>query len=172
MHEARPAFFGIPNLISAARFPLAALFPLADDVVRIAIVVAAAATDWVDGRIARHTGQVTRGGELLDPIADKTFMLVVLLTLVLEQRLPVWTLPLLLTRDIGVAIGAAIVLLRGTPARMSARKPGKVVTWLQFTGIACILIFPATAPWVAVPVAVAGLYALVDYRRALDSPSG
>ncbi|MGH7444027.1 MAG: CDP-alcohol phosphatidyltransferase family protein, partial [Longimicrobiales bacterium] len=104
----------VPNAISALRLPLAALFPLTGSLpLRIAVVTLAAASDWIDGRLARASSRVTRLGELLDPIADKTFMASVLITLAVEGRLPVWTLPLLLTRDLGVALGALVRAARG-----------------------------------------------------------
>jgi cardiolipin synthase (CMP-forming) len=160
----------LPNAISAVRFPLAALFPVAGGAVRIALVVAAAASDWIDGRVARGTRQVTTLGAVLDPIADKAFMLVVLITLGAEGALPLWALPLLLLRDIGVALGALVLAARRRTASMPARRAGKVVTWLQFSVLGAMLVWPATGPWLAPAVGVAGLYALADYARVLPAP--
>jgi CDP-diacylglycerol--glycerol-3-phosphate 3-phosphatidyltransferase len=129
------------------------------------IVILAAASDWVDGRLARANQQVTRAGEVLDPIADKAFMLAALLTLGIEGWIPLWSLPLLLSRDLGVILGAAIAAARGFRGRMPARRAGKVVTWLQFGAIAAILVWPDLARWLAPAVAVAGLIALRDYAR-------
>lgn len=157
----------LPNVISAARFPLAALFPLTGGAVRITVVAVAAVSDWVDGRLARRTRRVTRLGEVLDPIADKTFMLVVLVTLAVEGALPLWALPLLLTRDIGVAAGALVLAARGRRVRTPARRPGKAVTWLQFGAIGAMLFWPHVGAWLAPAVGAAGLYALQDYARAV-----
>ena len=137
-----------------------------------AIAGAAAATDWLDGRLARGSGQVTRLGELLDPIADKTFMVVALVSLAVRGMLPLWTLPLLLARDIGVAVGALFVLARGTRVRMPARRPGKIVTWVQFASIGLLLLWPAGAMWVAPAVGAAGLWALWDYALAIGRNTG
>ncbi|MGH7504134.1 MAG: CDP-alcohol phosphatidyltransferase family protein [Longimicrobiales bacterium] len=160
--------FNLPNAITAVRFPAAVLFPLvADPGGRLAILAAAAASEWSDGRLARAQGQVTRTGELLDPIADKIFVLVVLVTLGVEGRIPLWTLPLLLTRDIGVTLGAVTLAPRGVRRRITARPAGKLVTWLQFTAIGTMLLWPGTARWMAPVVAAAGLFALQDYARSL-----
>jgi cardiolipin synthase (CMP-forming) len=159
----------LPNAISAARFPLAVLFPAVGETLRIAVVAVAAVSDWIDGRLARGTGQVTAAGEVLDPVADKAFMLVVLVTLGVEGALPLWTLPVLLTRDIGVALGAGLLRLRGRRVRMPARRAGKLVTWLQFLAIGVLLLWPATGQWVAPVVGVAGLYALRDYAASLPA---
>ena len=158
----------LPNAISVLRFPLAALFPFVTDLSgRIAIVALAAFTDFLDGRLARSTDRVTRAGELLDPIADKTFMVAVIVTLVVEGRLALWTLPLLLVRDIGVALGAVVLVLRGTRVRMPSRRAGKIVTWAQFAAIGVILLWPEAAVWVAPAIAIAGLVALRDYVLAV-----
>jgi cardiolipin synthase len=173
--RARPqglrAGVNLPNAISAVRFPLAALFPVTGGAVRIAVVAAAAASDWLDGRLARRTRRITRLGEVLDPIADKIFMLVALVTLGVEGALPLWALPLLLTRDIGVALGAMVLAARGRTVRMPSRPAGKLVTWLQFAAIGALLIWPATGPWLAPAVGAVGLYALRDYARALPPPA-
>lgn len=161
--------FNLPNAMSALRFPMAVLFPFMGWSGRIILVAAAAGSDWIDGRLARRTRRVTQLGEVLDPVADKTFMLVVLVTLAVERALPLWTLPLLLLRDIGVAIGALVLIARGRRVRMAARPAGKLVTWLQFAAIVTMLIAPQTGPWLAAAVGAAGVYALRDYARAVPS---
>ena len=159
----------LPNAISAARFPLAVLFPVAGETLRLAVVAVAAVSDWIDGRLARGTGQVTIAGEVLDPVADKAFMLVVLVTLGVEGALPLWTLPVLLTRDIGVAFGAGLLAMRGRRVRMPARRTGKLVTWLQFLAIGVLLLWPAAGLWLAPVVGAAGLLALRDYAASLPA---
>lgn len=164
---AAPSWFNLPNAISLTRIPMAAGFVLVDGFpARFAIVALSAVSDWVDGRLARRSGRVTRAGELLDPIADRTFMIAALVTLAVERTVPLWTLPLLLLRDIGVMLGGALILAIRPGARLPARRAGKRVTWLQFLALAVIVFWPAVAPWVAVPIAVLGLLALRDYARA------
>jgi len=162
----------LPNLVSILRFPLAALFVAADGIgARFVAVALAALTDWVDGPLARRTGTASRTGEWLDPLADKTFMVAALITLVLERGIALWTLPLLLLRDIGVALGALVLLVRRERATLAARRLGKWVTWMQFLAIGAILLRPALAPWTALPLATLGAAALVDYGRALRAGS-
>ncbi len=161
----------LPNALSIARFPLAALFPLMDGVpARLAVVAAAAATDWIDGRIARAQHTTSRSGALLDPVADKTFMAVALGTLAVEGRVPVWALPLLLTRELGVVIGGLVLAAAGRRSWVRARGPGKATTWAQFAAIAAILLAPAAAIVAAPMVAVLGMFALYDYARAVREP--
>lgn len=159
----------LPTAITLVRFPLAVAFPLVESLAgRVLIVGTAAASEWLDGRVARATGQVTQSGELLDPIADKTFVVAVLVTLALEGAIPLWTLPLLLTRDIGVTLGAIVIAARGVRTRLPARPPGKVVTWLQFVAAGTMLLWPRTAAWAAPAIAAAGIIALIDYARAVQ----
>ena len=111
----------LPNLISALRFPLAVAFVLVDGLTaRLLLVVAAGVSDWIDGPLARATGSTSRIGEWLDPVADKFFMVVAIVTLTVEIGLPLWVLPLLLLRDIGVVTGAAILALRRRRLRSTA----------------------------------------------------
>lgn len=157
----------LPNVLSALRLPLAAAFPLVHGLpARLAIVLVAAATDWIDGRLARARGQVTRLGALLDPLADKAFVITVLATLVVEGRVPIWAVALILVRDIGVLVGGAALMVAGSARPTSARPAGKLVTWLQFGGLAVLLFWPGAAAWIAPPIAIAGVVAIRDYARA------
>jgi CDP-diacylglycerol--glycerol-3-phosphate 3-phosphatidyltransferase/cardiolipin synthase len=166
----RQAWLNIPNAISLLRLPLALLFVLANaQPARVGVVLLAGASDWVDGRIARSAGTRTRLGALLDPLTDKVFMLTVFATLLIEQRVAWWVVALMLVRDIGVAIGALGVLALRRSTRYGARRPGKLVTWLQFLGVLILLLVPSAAPAVAITVALVGLYALEDYRRAMQA---
>ena len=61
------------DLLSGARIPLAVAFPLAPDRWRMVILATAAATDLLDGVLARRFGSSALG-TLLDPVADKLFM--------------------------------------------------------------------------------------------------
>lgn len=163
----------LPNLISALRFPLAALFVVFDDTsARLAVVAVAAVSDLIDGRLARATGSASRTGEWLDPVADKVFMVVAIVVLTIERGLPLWILPLLLLRDIGVVLGALVLALIGRRARVPARKAGKWVTWLQFLAVGAILLAPGLAAWIAPPVALVGVVALRDYGRAVFRETG
>ena len=162
----RPSWCNTPNAISATRFPLALLFVTAGSAtLRVVVVAVSALSDWIDGKLARDRQQVTRTGEVLDPIADRAFMITVLVTLAVERTIPLWTLPLLLLRDAGVILGAAAVWAVRPRARLEARRPGKRVTWLQFAAAAAILLWPPLARWVAPAIALLGVIALVDYGR-------
>ena len=161
----------LPNLISALRFPMAAAFVLMDGAVtRVLLVAAAGVSDWADGRLARATRSTSRTGEWLDPLADKVFMVAAVIAVTLDARLPLWVPTLILLRDIGVAAGAALFALLRRPAPLRARRVGKWVTWLQFVAIGAVVLRPALAVWVAPPIGLLGVLALLDYTRSARPP--
>jgi phosphatidylglycerophosphate synthase len=76
--------WSLPSALSLARLPLAAVFPLAaNEIVAVTLLVAAAATDVLDGWCARRLGRVTFTGTLLDPLMDKLFVVGVVTSLTL-----------------------------------------------------------------------------------------
>jgi CDP-diacylglycerol--glycerol-3-phosphate 3-phosphatidyltransferase/cardiolipin synthase len=169
----RHYWLNLPNAISSVRVPLAAAFVFIESLPwRLGIVSVAAASDWLDGVLARRTGRTTRTGELLDPIADRTFMVTALVSLALSGYLPPWSLPLLLVRDIGVVVGGAVILARNPRARLRARPAGKRLTWIQFAAIGLLLLVPGLVVWVVVPVSLLGVLALLDYARNAGLVSG
>ena len=158
----------LPNLISAARIPLAVLFVALDSTLaRLIVVVIAGVSDWADGRLARSTGSVSSTGIWLDPVADKIFIITCVVALTLDVGLPLWVLPLILLRDIGVLLGALWLIALGRRKGSPARPAGKWVTWLQFVALGVILLRPSLALWIAPAVALLGLLALRDYARAV-----
>lgn len=159
--------FTWPNVISVARIPLAAAFVIAEsDAARLGIVVAAALSDFIDGKLARGTGHRTRSGEFLDPVTDKLFMLTVLATLVWEGSLGVWALILILARDLYATAAFIVAGIFRLPIRFRSRMSGKVVTTLQLLTVLAVLAWPESVMAVVVVTGAAGLWAIVDYTRA------
>lgn len=102
--RARDRVLTVPNLISFARLagvPLFLYLFLVVDQVGWAVTVLAigGTSDWIDGYLARRLGQVSRLGELLDPLADRLYILATLLAFVVRDVVP-WQLAVaLLARD-------------------------------------------------------------------------
>ena len=98
-----------PNVISAFRIALIPVFValIVDEdtttagLVLFGIVVA---TDWVDGTIARRTGQVSDLGKVLDPVADRLAIAAGLIALVLRGVFPLWAAAAILVRDVIVLV--------------------------------------------------------------------
>jgi len=106
----------VPNLLSALRllgvpvFLWLVLGPEADGAAVLLLVVSGA-TDYLDGVIARRWNQVSRVGQILDPLADRLYILATLLGLGLRGIVPWWLLALIVARD--VVLGVWLLVLRG-----------------------------------------------------------
>jgi cardiolipin synthase (CMP-forming) len=106
----------LANALTALRLVLAPVFLVlyvgGGRLRALAAFAAAAATDLLDGLVARVLHQQTRLGAYLDPIADKFLAACALVALAATGRLPIWLPVLVVTRDLVQLAGAAI--LRGT----------------------------------------------------------
>jgi CDP-diacylglycerol--glycerol-3-phosphate 3-phosphatidyltransferase len=71
--------------------------------IALAIFLVAAATDWLDGYLARKLNQVTDLGKFLDPLVDKLLVLAPLLVLIELQQIPAWGVFLILGRELAIA---------------------------------------------------------------------
>jgi cardiolipin synthase len=132
----------IPNVISFLRIALTPVFValIVDPDTRragLVLFVVVVATDWVDGALARATGQVSDLGKVLDPVADRLAIAAGLIALVVADAFPLWAALLILVRDVTVLI-AGLVLLSMRRARIEVRHLGKVATFSLMAAIACI----------------------------------
>ncbi len=105
----------VPNVLSMLRLagvPLFLYWALVaqHDGRAILLLMAAGASDYFDGMIARRWNSFTRLGQLLDPLADRLYILATLLALVARDGLPLWWALLLIGRD--VALTPTIPFLR------------------------------------------------------------
>lgn len=165
-----PPLLTLPNAITLARLPLAVLFLFADSTAeRLVILGVAAASDFIDGWVARRSGRTTRSGALLDPIADKTFVLAALTAFVQTGELSTASYFIILLRDFATAIGFVVAWrLPGLdPGDFKARMPGKVVTVLQLAAILALSAVPAAMRWLVPLIAVASVVSIVDYTLVL-----
>lgn len=99
--------------------------------------VLAALTDYWDGEIARRTGQITRFGAILDPIADKVLTLSCFAAFWFLALIPGWTVLVLALRD------TAVTLVRLAPDadhRSDVRRSGKNKTFLQLAYIFLVIL--------------------------------
>jgi CDP-diacylglycerol--glycerol-3-phosphate 3-phosphatidyltransferase len=105
----------IPNALSFLRllgiplFCWLALGPEAD-VAAVTVLAVSGATDYLDGRLARALGQTSRVGELLDPLADRLYILATLVVLSIREVIPWWLAALIVARD--VILTATLPVLR------------------------------------------------------------
>ena len=112
----------IPNVISFLRIALIPVFValIVDPDTRragLVVFVVVVATDWVDGALARATGQVSDLGKVLDPVADRLAIAAGLIALVVADAFPLWAALLILVRDVTVLIAP---IQEGTAEQYSA----------------------------------------------------
>lgn len=131
----------VPNLLSGIRIALIPVFVilLLDTDTRVpgfALLAAVVSTDWVDGAIARRTGQVTELGKVLDPLADRLALAAAVITFVAVDAIPLWAALLVLVRD-AIVLSVGLVLgARGI--RIAVRPMGKYATFTLWWGIGFI----------------------------------
>ena len=126
--------FTLPNFLTVLRIILAPIFlylyAKGDTKRAIAAFAAAAATDGLDGLVARALNQKTRIGAILDPIADKLLATCAILALYARDRLPLWLPALMLGRDTAIFLGAAILQSMGRVVPMIPTRIGKYATFV------------------------------------------
>lgn len=133
----------LPNLITLARLlvvPLAVWLILAGrDGVAFWIFVAAGLSDALDGFIAKRFNRRTRLGALLDPIADKTLVVSLYVTLGLAGNLPNWLVILVVFRDTMIVGGFLLTQSIAVPKRYDPLYISKINTALQIILLGFVL---------------------------------
>ena len=156
--------------MSLSRVALAGVFVYAPTPeARLVVVAVAAASDWIDGWLARRHGDRSLQGPVIDAAADRAFAIVVIGTLVFERALSLAQCLILIGRDIATTLG--VIVVRTVPAlrstRLEARFSGKVVTALQFVVILAAIGAPWLVRWVLPVVAGATVISILDYAIAV-----
>ncbi len=97
----------VPNVISLVRLLLVPVFAVlivqGEDVWALVVLAVSGASDWVDGVLARRLDQVSRLGQVLDPAADRLFILVTLVGLAWREVVPLWLVVVIVGRDVLLA---------------------------------------------------------------------
>jgi cardiolipin synthase (CMP-forming) len=112
----------------------------------LVVFVTAGVTDGLDGLLARWSGQKTRLGAWLDPMADKlllvtTFIVLTMPTLGLANPLPIWLTVLIISRDVVIVLTVAIINLAIGPHTFRPSIYGKVATATYIVTAACAMFF-------------------------------
>lgn len=157
----------LPSAISAFRIVVGLAFYWLPVDWRLPMAAAAATSDLIDGPLSRWLKADGKFGQLLDPIADKLFLLCVLATLMLETDLAWWEFALVGTRDIAVLLASGVVTWTGgweTWSRMRPRFLGKATTAVQLAFV-LVLLWGAIeiARMLMIGAACLGAAAFVDY---------
>jgi CDP-diacylglycerol--glycerol-3-phosphate 3-phosphatidyltransferase len=135
----------------------------------LAIFLTAAATDLLDGYLARRWGQVTTVGTLLDPIADKLLVSAALISLVQVHALPGWMAILIIGREFAISGLRSIAAAEGYVIRAS--ELGKTKLVFQVFAISLVMLATRWREWVRVAdaamwvVVVLTMWSAVSYFR-------
>lgn len=144
----------------------------------LAAFLLAAVSDWLDGYLARHCGQHTELGAVLDPLADKLLSMSALVLLSINfawdlTRLPLWLAGTVIGRDVILILGWLVVHRFHPDIKVRPRFIGKIGTVLLMACVICVLLRgPAWLTWnlalaVAVCDGVSGLLYLCDGLRQM-----
>ena len=144
----------IPNLFTFLRlagvplFIYLALGPHADGWA-VAVLALGGTSDWVDGFLARRLHQVSRLGELLDPLADRLYIVATVIVLTVRGVVPLWFTLALLAREAVLGLGLA-VLRRYGYGPPPVHYVGKTATFILLVALPMLLLataVPATHSW-------------------------
>lgn len=186
------ALIALPNLLTYARLPLAAIIWIApgDVVFFFTMLGLAALTDMLDGAFARRirtwrleqgddpeaVAETARAGAWLDPFCDKVFFTSALLAVFAMTRMPWWQALLIGSRE--VLYAPLFLLWRITPRMRAMRAdfdftagwPGKAATVTQFVALGASILHVAFEVELAILAAVAGVTAVGFYLgRAIEA---
>ena len=164
----------IPNALTISRLVaipvlmalLLVRFP-GHDQVAAALFIAFSLTDTVDGQLARRSGTVSDLGKFLDPLADKLFVLAVLIVLVQEGLVAAWVVVVIFSRELIITILRSVGASQGRV--ISAAPLGKTKTVMQMAAVTLLILqrpYPVVVPLADVAVAVAVVFTLgsgLDY---------
>jgi cardiolipin synthase (CMP-forming) len=126
----------IPNGISAARLAGVPVFlwlvlgprTATADYWAVGLLIAAGLSDWLDGKIARAFNQASRLGQLLDPAADRLYIVSTIVALAVRQIIPWWLVAVLAVREATVGIALALLKRRAGYGTLQVSFVGKAAT--------------------------------------------
>lgn len=159
----------LPNVMSLFRLTLGLAFPWIPGEWQLTVVILAGLSDLFDGTLGRWTGSTSITGQMLDPIADKVFVLGTLITVVAEGLLSVADLILIGFRDIIVLAICLWVAVREDWSHFRRMKPlwtGKVATGGQFVYLVALLWCRSRVPSLFVIVVLVSISAGLHYAWA------
>ncbi|MEU5566361.1 CDP-alcohol phosphatidyltransferase family protein [Micromonospora musae] len=137
----------VPNLISFLRLIgvpvfLYLLLGAHADVAALVVLAVGGTTDWVDGWVARRLGQVSRLGELLDPLADRLYILATLAGFTAREVVPWQFTAALLAREL-LLLGSLGVLRRFGYGPPPVHYVGKTATFILLAAFPTLLLAAA-----------------------------
>lgn len=131
-----------PNLLTLSRFILIPIYLFTffsvDAKVAFFVLLISGLTDVLDGYLARTQGLTTQLGEMLDPLADKSMMLSVIISLLISNLIPWQAALAIIIRDVGMITGSAMFHIFGKK-HLPANLMGKLTAALFYLAILLII---------------------------------
>jgi cardiolipin synthase len=147
--QAGSAVWTAPNVVSMLRLALVPVFAVlifsGQDLWALAVLAVSGASDWLDGYLARRLDQVTRLGQMLDPAADRLFILVTLIGLTWREIVPLWVMIAVVARDLVLA-GLMPVLARLGYGTLEVSFVGKAGTFALLYAFPLLLLAESSGP--------------------------
>jgi len=114
----------------------------------LGVFVFAAATDFIDGQIARRTNTISEFGKVVDPLADRLLVISVLVAMMWRGFIPLWMGLLIVSRDVLMLVGAPMVGISDKSVRekLAVHWTGKLATALLFTAICAFVLWNLPEP--------------------------
>ena len=137
----------------------------------LAVFVAAALTDALDGYIARTFDQKTQLGMIMDPIADKMLILSAFVSFSLVKglpaylKMPVYVPMIVISRDVIILLGALVIYLHNGSIKVNPTVLGKVTTVFQMITVIALLIQFVHSSWLWNATVVLTVISGLDYIR-------
>ncbi len=131
----------LPTVLTLSRILLVPIFIFSvyrHQVIGAFIFGIASITDYLDGFFARQSGEITKLGIILDPIADKFLVVSALIVLVDMERLPAWIAIVIIVREFLVTGIRAVALSKNVI--IPAETGGKIKTFTQIFAILCLIL--------------------------------
>jgi cardiolipin synthase len=133
----------IPNLLTLLRIilvPIVVIFLIQGSFYKAIIAfITAALTDALDGFLARTLSQQTALGAYLDPIADKALLASSFVTLSVLHVIPGWLTVIVISRDIIILLGIAVLSMMSISVKIHPTFIGKITTTLQLSTVLTVL---------------------------------
>jgi cardiolipin synthase len=133
----------IPNALSVARLvgvPFFLWLVLNEyDAAAVIVLMVSGFTDWLDGKIARRWNQMSRVGQLLDPAADRLYILATLIGLTVRDVVPLWLTIALVGRDVLLSFTLPVLRRHGY-GPLPVHFLGKAATFNLLAGFPLLLL--------------------------------
>ncbi|SDK17511.1 CDP-diacylglycerol--glycerol-3-phosphate 3-phosphatidyltransferase [Natronincola ferrireducens] len=160
----------LPNILTIIRFCLIPIFILVffsssehNLLISSYIFILAGITDVLDGYIARKYNLVTKWGQAMDPLADKSMQLTVLICFTIRRILPLWAIVVVAVKELCMVIGGIFLYTKKEKIVIPANKYGKFATIMFYIAILAVafgFIYGRTLVYLAIIVTI---YAFIRY---------